>query len=114
MRSSIPLPRAALRLIVVEDKNKAETVRKRLAEGASFETLARDPKLNMQSSGGGLMADIPGDQVFGSDKLNQAMLGLKEGEYAGPIEVAGLYRFVKVEKLKRPKSQSLTEAQCTD
>lgn len=101
-----------LRLVRAVDAEAAATIESRLEEGDSFESVASDEALNtFQPNNGGLMADAPGDDVFGFDELNEALAELDEGEHAGPIDAGGAQWFLKVEQIKGGEGQSLKEVQ---
>ncbi|MFW6059929.1 MAG: peptidyl-prolyl cis-trans isomerase [Phycisphaeraceae bacterium] len=101
-----------LRLIRAVDEAAAATIEQRLAEGASFESVAKDAELNaFQPGNGGLMADAPGDDVFGFEPLNEALRELDAGEHAGPIDAGGSQWFLQVEAIDGGEGRSLKDAQ---
>ena len=101
----------SFRLIRVADEAAADRVAQRLEAGETFKAIAQSGLNEFQTSQGGLMEDMQGEEVFGYDALNDAMLELDEGEHAGPIAIGGQYWFVKVVKLDQPEGKPLKEVQ---
>lgn len=101
-----------LRIIRAAGPDVAETVQERLEAGEPFERIAEDGRINAhRPSNGGLMADVPGEEVFGYDPLNEAMRGLEEGEHVGPVDTGGDQWFIKVEEIDRPEQRSFQDVQ---
>lgn len=106
-----PPPTRTLRVIRA-DAQAAESVRERLEAGEPFAEVAGDRQLNAYRPGdGGLMADAPGDEVFGHEPVNEAMRELDEGEHAGPIDVGDEMWFIYIEQIDRPEARPLKEVQ---
>lgn len=107
-----PSATRTLRLIRAAGPSEAQTIQRRLDAGEPFEQVAGDEQLNAyRPRDGGLMADAPGDEVFGHEPLNAAMRELGEGEQAGPIEAGGEQWFLKIEQINQPERKTFREAQ---
>ena len=87
-------------LIRAVDQVAAKQIETRLSKGQAFDKLANDPTLNQYNhSNAGVFNNgnpIPGDQVIGLAPVNDALLELESGQYAGPIAVGEATFFVLV------------------
>lgn len=100
-----------LRLIRAADSDTASQITQQLEGGEAFADVAGSKLNQFQPDRGGLMENAPGDEVFGFPELNEALVTLKEGQFAGPIDTGGAQWFIYCQKLDRPGAQSLREAQ---
>jgi hypothetical protein len=88
--------RRSFRIIRVRDNTTAQAVAGRLNRGEAFMDVAADAEVNLYNpAGSGLFnrgEPLAGDKVYGIEPVNDALIELKEGEYAGPI-VAGNHQY---------------------
>ncbi|RNC82014.1 MAG: hypothetical protein ED559_09595 [Phycisphaera sp.] len=106
-----PNPKAFFRIITTQDSETADTVTKRLEAGDSFSDLASDPNLNTYAVDRGGIFKIEGTEFEGEftnarliaiDDLNNALVTLDEGEWAGPIARTGdRQSFVYLEQIQQ-------------
>jgi hypothetical protein len=93
--------RRVIRLMMTRDAVSAEVIARKLADGDAFESVARDETLNSYNptSGGEFNSGEPitGDQVLGVEEVNAVILGLAQGEHAGPITAGDRHFFVQVQ-----------------
>lgn len=93
--------RRVIRLMMTRDAVSAEVIASKLADGDAFDRVARDETLNSYNptSGGEFNSGDPitGDQVLGIEEVNTVILGLAQGEHAGPITAGDRYFFVQVQ-----------------
>lgn len=115
-----PLPIATVRLIWAPklDTARSASISKLLAEKTTFETVARDRKLNDFNAGeGGLLGKrtldpgSPDAKLVEDTKVNDRAVTLAAGEFAGPIESGSRMIWVAIESIDQPPSTSLEEAQ---
>lgn len=115
-----PPVRRTLRIIRVETPQEAERVASALAAGEPFAEVAGEsfvdattgkPVNIFRPDEGGLMDNMIGDEPLRFDAVNEAILPLEEGQYAGPIELAADHWFVCVETIEHPPRISLMDAQ---
>jgi tetratricopeptide (TPR) repeat protein len=94
LRSQIVPKREFLRLIVVENDEKANTAMRRLAEGEPFSKVAHDLSIDPTAPGGGYVGDMALSDM--DPKLATAAAHLPHGGNSGVIEVGSnriiLYR----------------------
>lgn len=84
------------RHILLEDREDAEEVLKRLSEGEKFEDLARDvSECDTSKDGGELGVFYTGDMV---PEFERALYHIKVGEISKPIKTK--YGFHIIQKLK--------------
>jgi len=93
-------------------KQKAEDLRKQIAEGADFEKLAKE---NSDDPGS---AQLGGDiGFFGKDSLDpayeEAMFSLKVGEVSEPVLSAFGYHIIKLEEIREQKAKPFEEVKPT-
>jgi len=90
-----------------------QTVLRRLRRGEAFEAVAADPALNIyNASNGGIYNNgepYAGD--YGIEPVNEALMQLDQGEYAGPVAVGNHHFFVYLVELEPAVSIPLREAQ---
>lgn len=99
-----------LRIIRVDQKQDADKIAKQLAAGKSFAKIASKKPNSYNRDDGGAMGKQVGNELF-RGKLNDAMLKLKAGQWAGPIKQQSGYWFVYVGKMTEPESKSLDQVQ---
>lgn len=101
-----------IRLIRVKDPEIADRVDRILAKGKPFaEVAARSFNLYHADEGGLMSERAVGDEVFGEEGLNQAMLALQPGEHSPRQQALGGYAWVYVETIDRETHRSLRDAQ---
>lgn len=101
-----------IRLIRVDDEEGVRRVQGLLEEGRGFVEVARGPWNRYRAAEGGLFGEeVAGDEVFGLAELNQAMVKLEAGQYAGPIRAGGGTYWVYVEKYQPGQNRSLRQVQ---
>jgi parvulin-like peptidyl-prolyl isomerase len=105
-----PAVQRKIRLMRVSEQEQAEALAGELENGTDFIALAERSVNNFRSSDGGLLGTQSGNDVL-EKPLNDALLRLEAGDYAGPIEHQGDFWFVYVEELQNPEGQSLREVQ---
>lgn len=102
-----------LRLMKVADRDAAQTAEQRLKAGEAFEKVAADPDINTyNASGAGLFNagdPLTGDIVIGIKPVNEALIPLAVGEYAGPISAGEHFYFVQV--IERTEGRTVPFAQ---
>jgi PPIC-type PPIASE domain len=105
----------SIRLIKVkgDDAAGADRIAKRLADRVPFAEVAHDPSNVYRASDGGLFGGgkVVGDEVFGTDALNAALVKLEAGKYSPRIEADGATWWVFVESIEGGQSRSLREVQ---
>lgn len=97
LRSLASPKREFLRILVVEDREKAEIAKQRLAKGDSFSTVAHDLSSDPTASGGGYIGEMELAQM--DSKLAAAAVTLQYGETSGIVELNG--RYVVLHRLER-------------
>lgn len=115
-----PPPTAVFRLIRVRTANaeRVSEVAERLASGEPFEAIAESEVNSFNPDGGGAQAATFDEGTFGEtaffgpEVLNEAAWGLREGEWAGPIEFGSQTGWLLLERIERV-SVSLYDAQLT-
>lgn len=89
-----------IRIIRTPNPADAQQIARRLSKGEPFELIAADEAVNdYQPDDAGLFNDgepLPGDYIYGIKPVNEALLPLDEGEYAGPILAGDNSYFVQV------------------
>lgn len=105
-----PPTERTIRLIRVITDASAKKIEQMLDAGTPFKTVAANPLNSYNADDAGKMGEQQGDHVF-QGALNDAMLKLKAGQYAGPIDFKGGKWFIYIEKMTTPKSQSLRDVQ---
>ncbi|MDX1682390.1 MAG: peptidylprolyl isomerase [Phycisphaeraceae bacterium] len=107
-----PPPGRTIHLIRVRDEEARDKVAQRLSQGETFLEVARSDLNTYKPDVEGLFAKaVEGDEVFGAKPLNDAMLDLKEGQHAGPLEFASGYAWVYVASISGGEGRSLKDAQ---
>jgi len=103
-----PPPGRLVRIIRAEARHE-ERIASLLEEGQPFEKVASDARLNKRPDNGGLWSEEPitGDEPFRFAAVNEALLALKEGEYAGPIDVMNEKWWIYLEELRTGEGQPL-------
>lgn len=106
-----PPPSAELRIIVVTNDEDAATVAKALAEGASFEAVAREYSRYNQSEGGllkyeGRLAEF---KELGIEPINERVRQLRPGEQSSQIDLERGAAWVRLEKLETGEGRSLQD-----
>ncbi len=88
--SKIPPKHLYLRMILVDDRTKAESVRQQLLSGASFFDLARANSTDASTSlNGGFLGDLDVSQF--DPAWSKAVLALEPGETSDVIDLRGKY-----------------------
>ena len=106
-----PQTQRVLRLIRVESEVEASQITRQLEAGTPFAEVAAG-KLNLyRPQEGGLMDQVVGDEPFSQPALNEALVSLKPGDYAGPFEMNGGQAFAYLESVHQPDTKTLQEAQ---
>ncbi|MEM9021251.1 MAG: peptidyl-prolyl cis-trans isomerase [Planctomycetota bacterium] len=104
-----------VRLIIAVDNEAGDRIYSALGKGQPFDKLAENPELNRYNPGqaGSYQSGkaIPGDKVINKVSVNEALLLLDSGEYAGPIVEAGRTYFVQVVELTPGVQIDLADAQ---
>ena len=104
-----------VRLIRAAESSSVEEIERRLKKGEAFERIAADPTLNSYNSGNaGLFNSgdpVPGNKVIGIEPVNKALLTLKAGGYAGPINAGENRFYVQLVELTPGLQITLAEAQ---
>jgi predicted CXXCH cytochrome family protein len=85
LRSRVPPKREFLRILVAENRDKAETAKQRLANGESFIKVAHDLSIDPTASGGGYIGEMELSQM--DPKLSAAAEALQYGETSGIVEL---------------------------
>lgn len=104
-----------IRLIIAADAAAATRIEQRLSNGQAFEKVAGDPELNrynptisgMFNSGN----PVAGNAVTNQEPVNDAILSLKSGEHAGPIQADSKTFFVQVVERTEGMKIALADAQ---
>lgn len=104
-----PNPHAFFRIITTRDAETAETVRERLEAGEPFEDIASDASVNTYAvERGGLFkeegmeftGELADAELIAIEDLNNALVALETGQWAGPIERSGgRQSFVYLERI---------------
>jgi len=101
-------PVATIRWIRVpkDDARGAARVADRLAGGEPFEAVAGDKANTMRPDRGGLWelafeGEYESASFFASPAINEALHGLTEGEWAGPVEDGGALNWLMLERVER-------------
>lgn len=97
-------PTVTLRLILIRDEDKVKGAVEALKGGEDFEAVAKEYSDYKASSGGlrdpdELKSPLSSYNELAWEPVNEAVRGLKEGEYAGPIETESGMVLVKVDEL---------------
>ncbi len=108
-----PPRRCTIHLIRTKDAYVADAIDKELEMGRDFLDIACDKKLNSRTwENKGLFGEgITGDKPFGNDALNEATLGLAEGECSKRLKVGSMFTWVYVAKISKGECKSLRESQ---
>jgi len=89
-RSNVPPKHLYLRVIVIDDPTKAESIRQQLLSGASFFELARTNSVDASTSvNGGFLGDLDVSQF--DPAWSKAVQALEPGEISDVIDVRGKY-----------------------
>ncbi len=97
LRSRVRPRREFLRILVAENRDKAEAAKQRLAKGESFLTVAHDMSIDPTASGGGYIGEMELSQM--DAKLRTGAAGLQYGETSGVIELNG--RWIILHRMSR-------------
>ncbi|MFI4859496.1 MAG: peptidylprolyl isomerase [Phycisphaerales bacterium JB063] len=93
-----------IRLMMTRDADAAQTIAERLTDGEAFAQVARDNTLNQYSAANGGQfnsgAPIEGEQILSDATVNDAILALEAGRFAGPIVSGDRHFFVMVESFE--------------
>lgn len=104
-----------IRLIIAADDAAVAELKQQLENGVAFEKLAGNAELNRYNPDnaglyqGGIA--IPGKTVINQEPVNDALLPLAAGEYAGPIVSGKNTFFVEIIELTEGVKISLADAQ---
>ena len=103
------------RIIYVSGADTAQSIKQRLDAGESFKDLASDPATNLYNTdNAGIFNSgkpMPGDKVYGIQAVNEALMQLKEGEYAGPFPAGKNHYFTQLLTYTPGKEIALEDAQ---
>lgn len=107
-----PDPRAIFRRIRIyaDDEEAVARIQRRLDAGEPFAVVAEDPaNLNSPEEGGLIqgVGSFPGGYqeatFFASEPLNEAVRGLTEGQWGGPVESGTTVSWLYLERIERHK-----------
>ncbi|MEM1107730.1 MAG: peptidylprolyl isomerase [Planctomycetota bacterium] len=104
-----PPTKREIQLIYVSDESAASELVQRLDAGEPFAELAAS-EANGYAGKATPIALESNDTMFGPN-VDPAVMGLAQGEWAGPLPNRGQQWFVFVEKLEQPEQRSLFDAQ---
>ena len=93
LRSQVPPLREFLRIIVAEDRAKAERAMERLGKGEAFFDVARDVSIDPAAPGGGYMGDMRLSDM--DARLSAAAAKLKYGETSGVIDLGNRWMILQ-------------------
>ena len=93
LRSQVPPLREFLRLIVVDQRQKAESAAARLAQGEVFYDLARDLSIDDTAPGGGYLGEMWLSEM--TPKLAAAASQLGHGETSGIIDMGNRWTILQ-------------------
>ncbi len=79
--------------ILVAHEYEAQDLRKKLAEGESFETLARDFSLCSSRNTGGHLGEFPRGRMVAA--FEKALIALRPGEISVPVKTPFGYHVIK-------------------
>lgn len=79
--------------ILVKHEYEAKDIQRKLAEGKSFEELARDFSLCPSSTNGGDLGEFPKGRMI--PPFEKALLNLKEDEISGIVKTQFGYHLIK-------------------
>jgi tetratricopeptide (TPR) repeat protein len=96
-RSRVPPRREALRILVAENRDNAETAQQRLEKGDPFTQVAHDLSIEPTASGGGYIGEMDLSQM--ESKLALAASALQYGETSGIVDLNG--RWVILHRMPR-------------
>ncbi|HEY9800819.1 MAG TPA: peptidylprolyl isomerase [Leptolyngbyaceae cyanobacterium] len=96
IEQKIFLDRVVLSRIVVDSRELAEELQLQIAEGGSFEQLAKEYSVLDDRVVNGMMGPISRGTM--PDKLRAAIDAVSPGELVGPIEIDGRYGLFRVEQ----------------
>lgn len=97
LRSQLPPRREFLRIIVVDEKPKADNAAARLAQGGAFSDVARDVSMDETAPGGGYIGEMVLSQM--EPKLAAAAAKLGYGETSGIVDLGN--RWMLLERMPR-------------
>lgn len=98
--------------VIVTGEAEAAAVRSALDAGQPFAEVAAGEANRFRREEGGLWGKVAGESPFAVDAVNQAVMRLDAGEWAGPIDAGeGDAWFVKVDEVQRAQVVPLKEAQ---
>lgn len=107
--------RRVIRLMRAVDPDAALQIQERLGKGQEFEKIAADADINQYNpdNGGAFNSGnaVSGDTVIGLQPVNDALLDLESGEYAGPVRVGDNTFFVQVVERTDGSKIDLADAQ---
>lgn len=81
--------------ILVKNEFEAKDLQKKIADGKSFEELARDFSLCSSSKQGGLLGEFPRGRMVPA--FEKALLELKQGEVSGIVRTQFGYHLIRRE-----------------
>jgi hypothetical protein len=108
-----PPPSRTIHMIRTSDAATADRIDQLLGEGKPFLEIAADASLNSYKAGdkGLFGTDVPGNDVFGPEDLNEATIALAAGQYSPRIERSNGHFWVYVATIKRDPPRPLREVQ---
>ncbi len=105
-------PGRTLRMIRTSKARHANRIDEMLAAGELFSKVASLPLNEKNPQEAGLYSErAAGDRIFGIESLNEAALGLAEGEHSPRITVGNQHVWLYVEKLHPGRQVTLQDAQ---
>ncbi len=107
--------RRVIRMIRVTGTNNADAVKRRLERGEAFEKVAADAQINIYNpDGAGIVnggSPLVGDKAINPAPVNDALMQLKEDEYAGPVLAGDHQYFVQLVEFQAGVKVPLADAQ---
>jgi len=101
-----------IRMIRTDDPEAAETIDRRLADGESFTALARSELNQYRPEKAGRFAKaIRGEEIFGHEAMNAAVLELETGEHSQRLELGSGFVWLFLENLEGGQARTLKEVQ---
>jgi len=97
LRSQVPPLREFLRIIVVDQRQKAESVAARLAKGEAFSDIAHDLSMDDTAAGGGYVGEMWLSEM--EPKLAAAAARLEYGEVSGIVDMGN--RWMLLQRMPR-------------
>lgn len=97
LRSQVPPLREFLRIIVVDEKQKADSAAARLSQGEAFSDVAHDVSIDETAPGGGYIGEMWLSEM--EPKLAAAAAKLRHGETSGMVDLGN--RWMLLQRMPR-------------